>query len=78
MREQRRVDPIQDAPAMAKLKRMVLLRIADLEAVDAIQRAVDERNDHLHENTDITRLGDRGSRLGNRHRDFFAYIHMTR
>jgi hypothetical protein len=28
------VDPIQDAPVMAELKRKVVLRIAELEAVD--------------------------------------------
>jgi hypothetical protein len=36
------LDPIHDAPAMAELKRMVLLRIAELEAVDALQHAVVE------------------------------------
>ena len=34
------LDPIHDAPAMAELKRMLLLRIAELEAVDALQHAV--------------------------------------
>lgn len=36
------LDPIHDAPAMAELKRMLLLRIAELEAVDALQHAVVE------------------------------------
>jgi hypothetical protein len=33
------LDPIQDVPAMAELKRMVLLRIAELEAVNALRHA---------------------------------------
>jgi hypothetical protein len=36
------LDPTHDASAMAELKRMVLLRIAELEAVEALQHAVVE------------------------------------
>jgi hypothetical protein len=39
------LDPIQDADAMAQLKRRVLLRIAELDAVDAFGHAVDELRD---------------------------------
>ena len=35
------LDPLHDAHVMAELKRMVLLRIAELEAVNALQQYAD-------------------------------------
>jgi hypothetical protein len=52
------LDAIHDASAMAELKRMVLLRIAELEAVGALQHAVVETGEVLW----FTATPSRGSR----------------